>query len=45
MSEERYWTEEELTQELLRHGCVETGHKIGRGTLWLNNEGESIVVQ
>lgn len=44
MSEERYWSQEDLSQELLRRGCVETGHKIGRGTLWFNNDGESFSV-
>ena len=41
---ERYHTPEELAQLLLAKGCVSTGHKAGRGDIWLNNMGQSFSV-
>lgn len=42
--DERYWPTEELNQELMRRGCVSTGHPSGRGTIWLNASGQVMTV-
>jgi hypothetical protein len=44
MNGKRYFTPEELAQELARRGCVETGHRWQRGTIWLNSNGEEFSV-
>jgi hypothetical protein len=44
MSGARHLTPEGLAQELIRRGCVETGHKWQGGTIWLNSQGEEFSV-
>jgi len=44
MNGKKHFSSEELAQELLRRGCVETGHKWRGGTIWLNSNGEEFSI-
>jgi hypothetical protein len=40
----KFWSEEELFQELLGRGCVQTQDHWRGGTLWISPEGEHFSV-